>query len=273
LARARHVPVLLHIHGGRFDLFLDQLGPAMRLLARCVARCAAFVVVLSDTWRERLAPRLPGAHLVVVENGVALSPTIRMCGTSNEPTVVFLGAICKAKGVVDLVRAAGKLTQRARVVLLGPQTEEGIGEQLRELAARFGISERLLMPGAVDGAAKAEWLARATVFVLPSHSEGQPISVLEAMAAGCAIVATTVGAVPDAIRDGHNGLLVAAGDVEALASAIDRLLADAALRETLGQQARRDCAARFSIDRTAAQLATLYASLHEQAFDETNVLD
>lgn len=261
LAHTRRVPVLLHIHGGRFDAFLDRLGPVRRRVAHLVARSAGYVVVLSDAWRERLEPRLPGARLIVVENGISLGPTVSSRAACSEPSVVFLGALCRAKGVMDLVQAAARLAHRARVVLLGPETESGIVEHLRRLAADAGIAQRVEFPGAVVGTAKAEWLARATIFVLPSHTEAQPIALLEAMAAGCAIVATAVGAIPDMIRDGYSGLLVEAGDVPALAAAIDRLLSDAGLREELGRRARLECAARFNIDRSADKLAMLYAQM------------
>lgn len=260
-ARACRVPVVLHIHGGRFDVFLDGLDAARGWLARRIARSAARVIVLSEVWRERLAPRLPGARLAVVENGVPLPAQVAARDAEGEPVVLFLGALCVAKGVVDLVHAAARLDNGARVVLLGPETEAGMAGRLRALATQLGIGDRIELPGTAVGAARAAWFARATIFVLPSHAEALPMSILEAMAAGCPIVATRVGAVPTVIEHGENGLLVAPEDVGGLAAALDRLLADPSLRARLALAARRACGERFSIDRTVDDLRRVYAEI------------
>lgn len=258
-ARMRGVPVVLHIHGGRFDLFLDGLDPLRRWFARFVARRAARVVVLSDAWRERLAPRLPGVRLSVVENGVPLTAPVR--ATESPPIVVFLGAICRAKGVEDLVRAAARIECDARIVLVGPETEPGYLTEMQRLIEELGVAKRVAFPGPCHGADKFAWLARASVFALPSHSEAMPISILEAMSAGCPVVATPVGAVPTVIRHGETGLLVRPGDPAELASAIDRLLRDIVLRDRLAAEARRQCVERFSIERTADKIRGIYAEL------------
>ncbi len=261
LARAMRVPVVLHVHGGRFDQFLDGLDPARRWLARHIARSAVCVIVVSEIWRTRLAARLPGARLRVVENGVPMPAEPARRTTSGEPLIVFIGAVCRAKGVEDLVRATAVMAHRCRVVLLGPETEAGMVERLRAIAAEHAMADRVVLPGPVSSTERADWLARATVFVLPSHVEALPMAVLEAMAAGCPVVATEVGALPTVIRSGANGLLVTPGDVTALAAALDRLLADGALRERFAVEARRDCRERFSIDRTVEQLQQIYVEL------------
>lgn len=260
-ARACRVPVVLHIHGGRFDKFLDELGVVRGWLARLIARSAARVVVLSEVWRERLERRLPGARLAIVANGVPVPARARQPGSQSEPVVLFLGAICAAKGVEDLVRAAARLTANARIALIGPETETGMLEKLHRLAAELGVAGRIDFVGPLLGAAKSAWLARATLFVLPSYVEALPISILEAMAAGCPVVATTVGAVPTVIRDDETGLLITPGDVGALAAAIDRLLSDGRLRDRLAARARRECVERFSIDHTVEQLSRIYSEI------------
>ena len=91
-----------------------------------------------------------------------------------------------------------------RLVLAG---SGDIGLWRREAQAR-GIGERVELPGWLDAAARDAQLARAAVFCLPSHAEGLPMSLLEAMASGCASVASAVGGIPEALKDGENGLLV-----------------------------------------------------------------
>ncbi len=261
LARARGAPVVLHIHGGHFDVFLDRLNPVLRSLARAIARAAARVIVLSEGWRERLKPRLPGACLVAIENGVPLHAPAQPRTASGLETVLFLGAVCRAKGVEDLVRAGRSLPRSARVELVGPETEAGLIDAMRSLIDELGLQGQIEFVGPAYGADKAQRLAGAAVLVLPSHVEGLPVSILEAMAAGVPVVATRVGAIPSVIEDEVSGLLVAPGDIDALARALERLLRDAELRERLARRAFDECRQRFSIDRVADRLGALYAEL------------
>lgn len=265
MARACGAPVVLHVHGGRFDVFLDGLDALRSWLARAIVRQASRVVVLSEVWRQRLAPRLPGSQLAVVENGVPVPLRQPEHQESGETIVLFLGALCRAKGVEDLIRAAARLPERVRVVLVGPETEPGFLQGVRSLIGELALERRVQIAGPAHGKERALWLSRATIFVLPSHIEAQPISILEAMAAGIPVVATAVGAVPSVVKSGATGIVVEAGDVDALADAMNHLLGDAAIRDQFARQAFEECARRFSIDRTAAQLFAIYSEVSKAA--------
>ncbi|MDB5793342.1 MAG: hypothetical protein JWQ80_3366 [Massilia sp.] len=102
---------------------------------------------------------------------------------------------------------------------------------------------------------------RADVFCLPSHAEGLPMSLLEAMASGCASVASAVGGIPEALEDGENGLLVPRHDAPALAAALARVLADGALRARLGSRARTTVEQHYSTDAVCGRLAAIYNDL------------
>jgi glycosyltransferase involved in cell wall biosynthesis len=131
--------------------------------------------------------------------------------------VLFLGRLEAAKGVFELLGAGALLAPRfpaLRLVFGG----EGDAGALRKRAAELGIGERIELPGWVGPDERDEQLARASVFCLPSHAEGLPMSMLEAMAAGRAVVASSVGGIPETIVDGDNGLLAPPRDEQALAS-------------------------------------------------------
>ena len=104
---------------------------------------------------------------------------------------------------------------------------------------------RVALPGQLPNAAR--YLKAFDVFTLPSLKEGFPWVVLEAMAAELPIVATSVGAVPEIIRTGENGLLVNAGDVSELSRAIEKILANTELARKLGAQARATLEERFTL--------------------------
>ena len=125
-------------------------------------------------------------------------------------------------------------------------------------AAQLGLSQRVAFHGWVTAAKVVSLCREADLFVLPSHAEGQAMSLLEAMAHGLAIVTTPVGAHLEAVTPGVEALLVPPGDVAALAHALTRLIDDQGLRLRLGAAARARYATGFTIDRYAARLAGLY---------------
>jgi glycosyltransferase involved in cell wall biosynthesis len=138
---------------------------------------------------------------------------------------------------------------------------EGDADALARRARELGIAERVLVRGWCAPEERARMLARATLFVLPSHVEGLPMSLLEAMAAGCAVVATRVGGIPDVVQDGANGMLVGARDPGGLAEAIARLLADPALAAKLGHAARATVARGHSPEAALRKLGEIYSDL------------
>ncbi|TAN84699.1 MAG: glycosyltransferase family 1 protein [Gallionella sp.] len=266
LARLRGVPVVLHVHGARFDDFLDRLPPLMLGIARFIARRAARVVLLSGEWEQKLSVRLPGAHLAVIENGVAEPPPIETNKTAGKIVVLFLGNLCQRKGIWDLVACAGALPPAARLVLVGGEEDPGIAADLRKYLAREGLEDRVELTGPAVGKAKLRWLRSADIFVLPSYAEGVPISMLEAAAAGLPLIVTPVGGIPSVLSDGEHALFVQPGDHDALAGAINHLIGDPALRARLGAAAREHVLGRFGIENTARKYLGLYRELKPALF-------
>ena len=158
---------------------------------------------------------------------------------------------------MTLVRAIALLppgSARATVVGDGPQRED-VADEIRRLGAEGTVD----LAGERDDV--ADVLAAADVFVLPTLSEGLPMSVLEAMAAGLPVVAAAVGGVPELVDDGETGLLVPPGRPDALAAALGRLAADPALRRRLGAAGRRRAEAHFDIEACRRAHVELYREL------------
>lgn len=263
LAKMSGVPVLLHIHGGEFDQFLNrELPPAFRRLALAVIRSARIVLVLNARLKQRLSEQVPDADIRVHPNPVSAAP-ISPAGSPD--SILFLGDIRAGKGLFDLIRAFARLPQKSglRLVLCGA----GDIDQARDLAAELGVAERVALAGWVSGEQKAEALRNALLFALPSYAEGLPMSLLEAMSAGLPVVATPVGGIPDAVTDGVEGLLVPPGDVEALATALSQLAAGADLRRDMGQAALRKFQSVYSADIVVPQLEVLYGELGAAPLD------
>lgn len=261
LARLRGAPAVLHIHGARFEQFLDRLPRPLRYLARWLARRASAVVVLSEEWKQKLAGRLPGARLAIIPNGVAEPPSGRAAAQPGAITMLFLGNLSRRKGVWDLIPAMANLDPRCRLVLVGGEEDPGIRAALESEIRRLGLEARVHLAGAAVGEEKYRWLSTADIFVLPSYAEGVPISMLEAMAAGLPVIVTPVGGIGSVITDGENGLLVAPGNREQLHRAMQRLADDEALRQRLGSQAKMDCLEKYGVEHSVSAYLDLYNNL------------
>lgn len=206
--------------------------------------------------------RLPPMH--EIPNGVDLEtpatepPSAAIAAvTAGEPFVLFLGRLNWKKGIDRLMGAMARVPG-VRLVVAG-NDEEGYRAVLAGVAARVGVSSRVLFAGAVHGADKAALLAHARVLVLPSYSENFGNVVVEAMAAGCPVIVTPEVGIADAVRETGAGWVVE-GDAIALGGAISHLVASPEQRAELGARGRAAAAARFSWGAVARDMEALYAS-------------
>ena len=136
--------------------------------------------------------------------------------------------------------------------------------EMRRLAAELGLAGRVHFLGPRDDV--PDLLSALDIFVLPSHSEGVSLALLEAMAASLPVIATRVGGLPEVVTDGENGLLIPPQDPEALATALERLLADPDLAQKLGGNARKQVEANFSLERLGREINEIYGELIEKKF-------
>jgi glycosyltransferase involved in cell wall biosynthesis len=253
-AQLAGVPYLLHVHGGGFeDFYRRRCGPLAQAWVRRALRRSHAVLALSQQWHDILRSIAPGCRCVVVPNPVEV-PARAAPLDGAPPTVLFLGLVAHSKGVADLAQAwpgVRNAVPDARLVVAGS------GDELDALRARFD-AESVVFPGWIGGAEKEAWLQRAWAFVLPSHREALPMAILESMAWGVPVVATRVGGVPLAVRDGETGLLVEPRDVAALERALVALLRDDALRRRMGRAGRQRAIELFSADAQLQRVEALW---------------
>jgi glycosyltransferase involved in cell wall biosynthesis len=259
IARLAGCKTIFHLHGGGFRQFATvEAGGLMRRWIRHTLEASSVVITLSTGWAGFVRGFAPKAKVMVVPNSVPL-PAPSMA--EPEPgRVLFLGRLEEAKGVFELLGAGARLaaTHPALRLVFGGEGDAGA---LRERAAALGIEDRIECLGWLGPQQRDLQLARASVFCLPSHAEGLPMAMLEAMAAGRAVVASSVGGIPETIVDGDNGLLVPPRDEEALANALAQVLDDGVLRARLAQRARATIAQHYSTEVVCGQLSALYREL------------
>ncbi|SMH44519.1 glycosyltransferase family 4 protein [Azospirillum agricola] len=255
LARAFGVPVVLHLHGGRFPKHYKDANPLIRWGIRRMMAMTSEIVVLGEFWRDWVADAFgPDARrrTTLLHNAVPgpAQPPRRATAdgeVEDGPVrLLFLGRLIKLKGIDVLLNALASPACRDKpwhVTIAG----DGDLCTYRALAQDLGIADRVRFTGWLDQQGCRRELAAAQVLVQPSMFEGLPMSVLEAMAEGLTIVATPVGSVPDAIADGETGLLVPPGDTDALAAALARVIDDPTLRRNLSIGARSRWERQFDI--------------------------
>ena len=268
IAQGCGAAVVLHVHGAYFHEFYAGAGPVGRAAIRWGLQRADAVIALSAAWRDRLLAMGPRARVVVVENAVAVPAAVERGegGSGGACHFVLLARMDTWKGVDDLLAATAKARSRAdvRVTLAGPAGSAGDADALAAKAAAAGVADCVRYVGSVEGAAKQALLQSADVYIQPSHHEGLPIALLEALAAGLPVVATRVGAVPEVVTPGCEGLLVPARSPEELADAMVHVAASPSERRAMGRAAHGLARRRFSLARFEADLLQLYATLERE---------
>jgi glycosyltransferase involved in cell wall biosynthesis len=257
------IPVVSHLH------IENHFRPATRWLLRAAdnrtARsCRALIAVSGDTKRAYERQGYP-KRIEVVYNGVVLSNSpLRGSGLRAElgipngaPLVGEVGRLCDVKGQRELIAALAQVPD-ARAVLVGADLEQGGAFQasLERDAEQLGVRDRVVFAGRREDASAL--LGELDVVALPSWTEGLPLVVLEAMARRRPVVATPVGGTPEVVVDGETGLLVPPRDPDALAGALRRLLADAELRQRMGEAGYERVRERFSADAMTRRVLEIY---------------
>jgi glycosyltransferase involved in cell wall biosynthesis len=172
--------------------------------------------------------------------------------------VICVGRLVAAKGQHILLAAVAQLLQSGRKLQLRLVGDGPDRKSLEASARRLGIEESVVFEGAVNQDRIRDLYGTADLFALASFAEGIPVVLMEAMAMEIPCVATWITGIPELIRDGIDGLLVAPSDVDGLASAIGRLMDDEELRRSLGKAGRKRVIDKYDLGRNVARLAEVY---------------
>ena len=249
LAARRGLGTVAHIHGSTFAAFAARRrGAVRRVLSR-----ADLVISLSDEITTVCRTMVAPARVVLVPNAVAPGrPRLA------SDTVVFGGAVGHRKGVDVLLDAWAALQPpRWNLVIAGPGADDAM---VRDAPA--GVT----FAGALPHSELMHLLDGARIAVLPSRGEALPMFVLEAMARDVCVVASDVGGIPEVLADGC-GLVVPAGDVDALRDALERATADERLRERIARAARARFEATYSTEAVFPRLEAVWMSVMRNAPD------
>lgn len=256
-AHAFRKKLVIHQHGGDFPTFYEkELSVAGRKSVKKTLSMGDAFLVLGTAWRDFFGGIIGQEKITVLPDAIQIPA--RQEKRYGVHKILFLGRLCREKGVGELLSVMPKLRRQypdVQLYLGGIWEDRALREQMLSLGAC--VTEL----GWVSGAVKQKYLQECDIFVMPSYFEGQSVSVLEAMANACGIVASDTGGIPDMIVDGETGLLSPVKDADALERGILKLLKDPALCRRLGENARRKAETEFSMEQNIERLLAVYETV------------
>jgi len=259
LANTLGKKTIMHIHGGLFHRFY-QSSRLMTFLVRSILRSCDRVICLTTEWSKTFRKELDLVNLSVVLNPVRSYPFQPYRDSSTTISLLFLGTITDNKGIFELVNYLHNnpvyLQHKIKLTICG----EGETDRLLSLINRETHVGNILYAGWVNGVKKDELIAETDIFILPSHFEGLPMAILEAMSVGKPIISTSVGGIPTVVQPQHNGWLIEPGKINQLDSVIDQIFSEPTIISRYGLNSHED-AKKFHVNAIVAQLNTIYKEL------------
>jgi len=232
------------------------VAPLEELLKVILIRFVCAIICVSQFTRQKTMDLgFPSSKTFVIYNWVSGSkqivanrePPLNLTTMSDKPTLLCVGRLADSqKGFSWAINAADFLIRKGRnlrLIIVGEGPDEIV---YKRLISQLNLSDRIFLAGRVSDAELSQFYRSSDIFVLPSRSEGLPLTLLEAMSVGSLVLATKVGGVPEIITDGRDGVLVVPGWYN-LSVAIDNLLRNPSLKEKLGLNAKTTVESRFSL--------------------------
>lgn len=249
--------IIIHMHGSTFDLFYkERCSEKQKKEVREVFSMADRVIALSEDWKIFLAENICAEEKVTVIYN-AVKPPVKYEKDYGNRRMLFLGILGQRKGTYDLIEILPEIARKypdIHVYFGG----DGEREKAQHLCREKGVSDYVTFLGWVRGAEKKKLLRECSIYVLPSYHEGMPMSVLEAMSYGMAVVSTYTGGIPHIITDGENGLLCEAGNTAKLREMLCTILENEEMRRELGKKAEKKIREEFDLSVAVKKIYELY---------------
>ena len=264
--------IIVHYHGSEtFISFREKTNSFMRWLIPVTLRRTDILIVLGERLKHIFASDVNSVE--VVYNGTILNPALRGSSRQAVPETIqvsFLGRLCRAKGVLDLLYAIPIVREKhpqAQFLFAGewrarePETQA----EALHFIAEHKLESSVKFLGKVEGKDKEDFLLKTDIFTFPSWIDSFPMAILEAMAASCPVISTKdTGAIPEVVLDGKTGVLVEKKRPGQIAHAIIRLIENPNLRISMGTAGRKRVKQHFTIEQSAQKLRSIFeALLHE----------
>lgn len=250
---------ILHIHGGSFKEYFASSEIRSRYIL-AILNLSDTVICLSDEWETYFKNQLGVKNVKVLSNPIELPVLINGQKESERLELLFLGAIVTTKGIFDLLEylSANEYFKSDRIRLhIG-----GVGDthQLNMLLQKHGISGSVVHHGWVENEKKSKLMNMMDIFILPSHIEALPMSILEAMSYAKPIISTRIGGIPSLVKENYNGWLYNPSNIHQLDKIFDEIFTDKTKLQVYGNNSRAE-ALKYDIQTVAAKLNSIYTDV------------
>lgn len=253
--------VIIHVHGGGFLAFYQNCNEKQKAKVLSILKSADMIIALSEDWKAKFKDTFGELNYRVLQNGVnteylkeAITPP-----SDTHSGFLALGRMCQNKGTYDLLEAlaeAKKVIPEVKCYFAG----DGDIERVKAIVKEKGLENNAIVIGWADKKKKMELLKKVSTLVLPSYHEGLPMAILECMACGKTIISTCVGAIPEVVKS-ENGILIDAGNVNALADALIKCSTDLKMVTDMGSQNIVKVQNKFSMTVMHKLLADYYSQV------------
>jgi glycosyltransferase involved in cell wall biosynthesis len=266
VAWAYRQPIIGHFHTGNFAGFAESASPLVRRLIHSTLPMLSAAIVLGHRVETQLRPLLPAIPIFVVPNGIdpRSFQDLQRAWCSGSPfTVLFVGHLFEAKGYLDVLRAAPLVLAKnpgVRFVFAGGWASDEERRRALEFVATNQLEDKVLFLGIITGPTKLQAFAQADVLVLPSYhsAEGQPLVILEAMAAGLPVIASDQGVITETVVHGETGIIIPRRAAGTLASTILLLVENPMLAHYWGLRGRKRLLQYYTTEVFARNMARVF---------------
>lgn len=262
LCKKYKVPDIIHLHGSEFEKWYEASNIIIKEKIRTLLKECRALIVLGNKWNDAIKKIEPEANTIIVNNTVKIPNVVVKWDIPIK--ILYLGVLIKRKGVSDLLLAIkflkenNILNSRVHFIIAGSGSEE---ENLKKQADNLEIKEYIDFIGWVSGEKKNILLKNSQILILPSYNEGLPIAILEAISYGLPVIATDVGDVSTAVKEGINGFIYQPGDINSLAKIINKITSDEEKYKKMSKMSRKIAEDYFSDETYFNRIRELYYKL------------
>lgn len=258
IARHFHTPIAIHFHGDLVNTAGSYGFIRLSLLKFILNHSNVNILLNKHSFdkAKQMASNIPARYLPNFVERTPNNPNLSKQPSQPFPLTVFVGGISEGKGVSELLKAA-ILVDKMRFKFIGNFTS-GMKLKCNEILIKNNLIDRVEFCGGINHQQVLHEMWQSDIFCLPSHKEGFPITVLEAMACGLPVIGTDVGAIPDLIEDGRGGFLSPVRDVEALANNLIKLRDNPVLCNQMGAYNKQKIELNYTYDVIKEKLALIY---------------
>jgi glycosyltransferase involved in cell wall biosynthesis len=260
LSKLFRAKVIIHMHGATFETWYDNQNKLIKKVISYILNSCDTFLILGEFFRPFIRNIIKNeSKIKVLYNAVNIPTENKYQTNSNE--IIFLGMLIERKGINDFLKSISyikdKIPSDIKIKLYGADKYNNIESKIDD----YGLTSIVNYCGWLKNQEKSECFSKAMMNILPSYSEGLPMTVLETMSYGIPNISTFVAGVPEAIENNHDGILIKPGDIKELSKSILMLIKNPELRCEYSKNSYNHVKDQFSVEKHINKLECVYKEI------------